>query len=393
MASIQQPELEPINKYSYGDADTDNMIIKGDNHIVLDMLKNKYSNQVKCIYIDPPYNNGEKYNHYRDDKDHDVWLIGITETLTKLNPLLCDEGSIWISIDDSEVHYLKVAADRVFGRKNFITTIVWQQRTTRENRRVFSNNHEYILVYAKTPNSFKQSRNLLPFTSEILSRYKNPDNDPRGPWQSVSANVQSGHAVPSQFYKITAPSGKVHALPNGRCWVYNEKKMNQEISNNNIWFGENGNGVPRIKKFLSQSSTGLTPETLWLATDVGTNKMAKKHLLSIFPDSLVFDTPKPEQLVKRILDIATNEGDLVLDAYLGSGTTTAVAHKMKRKYIGIEIGEHIIDYVSLRMSRVIQGEKGGISKNVDWKGGGGFKFYELNESKYYNEDQVAKSSL
>lgn len=378
MDSIKKCTIDCNEQYSYGNPITDNMIIQGDNHIVLDIMKEQLLNQVKCIYIDPPYNNGERYTHYDDVKDHELWLHDITETLNKLEPLLCDEGSIWISIDDNEVHYLKVAADQVFGRKNFIATIVWQHRTTRENRKLFSNNHEYILVYARNPKAFKRSRNLLSITPEILSRYKNPDNDPRGPWQSISANVQAGHAVENQFYELVAPNGKRHALPNGRCWTTNEIRMKQEILDNNIWFGKDGNGVPRIKKFLSNAIRGVTPETLWMSSDVGSSEMAKKHLLTLFPESPVFDTPKPEQLIKRILEIATDEGDLVLDAYLGSGTTSAVAHKMQRKYIGIEEGSHIVDYVVTRMDRVIQGENGGISKNVNWTGGGGYKYYQLN---------------
>lgn len=374
--------IEYNSQNIYGEKSSDNMLINGDNHLMLDILKEKYTNGIKCIYIDPPYNNGEKYTHYRDDKEHDEWLKDITETLYKLKPLLSDEGSLWISIDDSEVHYLKVAADQIFGRNNFITTIVWQQRNTRENRKVFSNNHEYILVYAKNPKAFKLSRNLLPPSDDMLSRYKNPDNDTRGPWQSITANVQSGHAVKSQFYKIVAPNGKVHMPPNGRCWVYNKERMEQEISKNNIWFGKDGNGVPRIKKFLYQTTLGVTPETLWLGNDVGTNEMAKKHMLRLFPEVPVFDTPKPEQLIKRILEIATDEGDIVLDAFLGSGTTTAVAHKMKRKYIGIEISSYVMDYAISRMRRVIEGECFGVSKAVNWTGGGEFLCYQQN---YYNE--------
>lgn len=383
---IRQYTFKYCNQYSCGSKNTGNIIIYGDNSVALDILKEHFSNQVKCIYIDPPYNNCEKYTYYNDNKQHEVWLEKITKVLYNLKPFLREDGSLWISIDDNEVHYLKVAADRVFGRKNFITTIVWQQRITRENRRVFSNNHEYILVYARDPQKFKFSRNLLPPSEEMVSRYKNPDNDPRGPWQSVSANVQAGHAVKSQFYEIVAPNGKKHLPPNGRCWVYNKARMEQEIQKNNIWFGIDGNGVPRIKKFLPQNNFGKTPETLWMGKDVGTNKMAKKHLLSLFPKKLPFDTPKPEQLIKRILDIATNKGDLVLDAYLGSGTTTAVAHKMGRRYIGIEIGEHILDHVVPRMNNVIAGEIGGISNEVDWQGGGGFNFYYLQSKDSTNSE-------
>ncbi|MCX5727048.1 MAG: site-specific DNA-methyltransferase [Candidatus Saganbacteria bacterium] len=337
-------KLQYIKKHSCGSLSSRNMIIHGDNNIVLDMLRERWQGDIKCIYIDPPYNNREQYNHYQDDKSHEDWVLEMTNIISKLRGFLREDGSLWVSIDESEMHYLKVASDLVFGRQNYITTIIWQQRTTRENRKIFSNNHEYILVYAKNPKKFKAARNMLPPTKDVHSRYKNPDSDPRGPWQSVSANVQAGHAVNSQFYELIAPNGKKHRPPNGRCWIYNKNRMNREIRDNNIWFGANGNGVPRIKKFISNSKVGVTPETLWLSKDVGTTKMAKKHLLSLFPDSLVFDTPKPESLIKRILEIATNEGDLFMDVFLGSGTSAAVAHKMKRKYIGVELGEHVIDY-------------------------------------------------
>jgi|SRR3990167_894537 len=370
--------LKRIEKYSMLNENSNgNMIIQGDNLEVLEYLHGKYSQKVKCIYIDPPYNNGESYTHYDDQSNHEEWLKNISAVLKKLKPLLHTDGSIWISIDDSEVHYLKVEADKVFGRNNFVTTIIWQQRTTRENRKIFSNNHEYILVYCIDKKRFTQARNLLPVTDEILARYKNPDNDLRGLWQSVSANVQAGHAVESQFYEITSPSGKKHYPPNGRCWVYNKERLEREIKNNNIWFGVDGNAVPRIKKFLVDAKPGVTPETIWLGNDVGTSKVAKKHILKLFPDDPVFDTPKPEQLIRRIFDIATDEGDLVLDAFLGSGSTASTAHKIGRRYIGIESGSHGVEYAAKRLQLVIGGEDGGISRDVGWAGGGGFDFYKM----------------
>lgn len=271
------------------------------------------------------------------------------------------------------MHYLKVLCDKIFGRKSFITTIVWQQRNTRENRKAFSNNHEYILVYSPNPESFKKKRNLLPITEDILARYKNPDNDPRGPWQSVSANVQDGHAVASQFYEVIAPNGKRHSPPQGRCWAYNEERMNAEIQAGNVWFGKDGNGVPRLKKFISQRMTGVVPETLWLSSFVGTNKDAKHHLkkLHIYDESL-FDTPKPESLIAQIIEIATNKNELVMDAYLGSGTTVSAAHKLGRNYIGIEKEEKTYNYILERMNQVVAGEKGGISQKVGWTGGGDY---------------------
>ena len=373
--------LMHIPVLSHGQSATGNMIIQGENLNALALLRPELTGLVRCIYIDPPYNNRERYNHYTDDLDHETWLGEITTRLEALAPFLRQDGSLWMSIDDREVHYLKVAADRVFGRKNFVTTIVWQQRTTRENRKVFSNNHEYMLVYAKDAQSFKSSRNSLALTPEAEARHRNPDDDSRGAWQSVSANVQAGHATQGQFYEIIAPNGKRHTPPNGRCWGYSQARMLDEIAKGNIYFGRDGNGVPRIKKFLHEVHPGLTPETLWFATDVGTNKSAKEHLLQLFPDQLVFDTPKPEQLIQRVLQISTDPGDIVLDSYLGSGTTSAVSHKMGRRYIGIERGTHAVTHCVCRLRQVIEGEPGGITKALAWAGGGGFDFYCLCRSK------------
>lgn len=369
--------FERVAKLSLGARRTGNALINGENLEVLEALRPSYGGQVRCIYIDPPYNNGEKYAHYTDDLDHAHWLRDMRARLEALEPLLSDEGSIWISIDDREVHHLKVAADSVFGRGNFVATIVWQHRTTRENRRVFSHNHEYVLVYAKDIRRFAATRNRLVGSAELFSRYKNPDNDPRGPWQSVSANVQDGHATRSQFYTVKAPNGRCHSPPKGRCWVYNEQRMREAVERGDIWFGRDGNGVPRLKGFLKDSTMGLTPPTLWIAADVGTTLAAKKHLLQIFPDAEVFDTPKPESLIQRILEIASDPGDLVLDAYLGSGTTAAVAVKTGRVFIGIERGEHAVTHCVERMRRVLEGEQGGVSTDVNWSGGGGFDFYRL----------------
>jgi adenine-specific DNA-methyltransferase len=343
-------------------------------------LASEFEGKVKCVYIDPPYNNNENYGHYDDRDTHDVWISSIVGCVDRLRRLLSDAGSIWVSIDEKQLHYLKVALDEVFGRENFVTTIVWQQRTTRENRKVFSNNHEYVLLYARNYSTFKASRGLLPWTEAIAGRFKNPDNDPRGPWQSISANAQAGHATASQFYELTAPNGKRHRPPNGRCWIYDQQRMKLEIARGNISFGPTGDNVPRIKRFLSEATRGVTPHTLWLAEEVGTNDSAKKHLLNLLPGAVVFDTPKPEGLIRRILEIATSPGDLVLDAYLGSGTTAAVAQKMGRKYIGIETGDHIITHCVERLRKVIAGETGGISREVGWNGGGGYDFLRLKHA-------------
>lgn len=366
--------------YSTGNKECPNILIHGDNKDVLPELWPVFANGIRCIYIDPPYNNGEIYHYYDDNNTQGDWLRNMRRVLNLLKPLLSKDGSIWISIDDSEMAYLRTEADRIFGTENFAGTIIWQQRKTRENRAVFSCNHEYILVYAKDIKEFKKRRNLLPVGEDFInSKYKNPDNDPRGPWQSVTANVQSGHAVPSQFYTVVSPTGVKHDPPKGRCWIYNEERMKREIAEGNIWFGKDGNNTPRVKKFLRDAKIGLTPETIWLADEVGTSDSAKKQLMTLFPDKEnIFETPKPEELLKRIIEIASDEGNYVLDCFIGSGTTIATAHKLNRHYIGIEIGNQMSELVVKRMNMVIKGESSGISELVGWHGGGNFAFYNFD---------------
>jgi adenine-specific DNA-methyltransferase len=376
------PALYDIQTLSKDDIPQGNLLIRGDNVAVLGQLKQSHEGRIRCAYIDPPYNNQERYTHYQDSRRHEDWLRDVVRCVERIKPLLRADGSLWVSIDDREMHYLKVALDTVFGRENFVSTVVWQQRTTRENRKVFSNNHEYILVYAREAEAFKENRGFLDWDDNTLQRYRNPDNDPRGPWQSVSANVQAGHATASQFYEIVAPKGRRHTPPKGRCWVYGQARMQREIENGNVWFGARGDLVPRLKRFLSDARRGLTPHTLWNAQEVGTNEQAKKHLIELFPDKPLFDTPKPESLIHRILKIASDPSDFVLDAYLGSGTTAAVAHKMGRRYIGIEQSDLAMALCADRLRKVADGEQGGISKSTQWKGGGGFDLCRMVEKSY-----------
>lgn len=365
-------------KVVYGDPDQaeKNLIVHGDNLVALKALLPFYKGKVKCIYIDPPYNTGSAFEHYDDNLEHSQWLSTMVPRLQLLREFICKDGSIWVSIDKEESHYLKVIMDEIFGRKNFVTEIAWQQRTARENRKVFSSNFETIFVYARNYDSFCMVRNPLPLTEEIRARYKNPDNDPRGVWQSVALTVQAGHGTPSQFYTITTPTGRKVNPPAGLCWRYTKERFEELVADKQIYFGATGNNVPRIKKFFSEMPKGVTPETLWLAGEAGTNDLAKKHSVALFGKN-PFDNPKPESLIHRVLSIATNPGDLVLDAFLGSGTTAAVAHKMGRHYIGIEMGTHALTHCIPRLEKVIEGEQGGISETVNWQGGGGFRFYEL----------------
>lgn len=373
--------LDGINDFALeaglcvGEAPTGSAVIHGENLAVLDSLGDAIKGRVKCVYIDPPYNNAEVYRHYDDRLGRRVWLDRMTHRLRALRETLTVDGSLWVSIDDSELINLRQIGDEVFGSGNFISAVVWNHRKTRENRRPFSTNHEYILCYARSAEAFKRSRNMLAAPPEILNRYKNPDNDVRGAWQSVTANVQDGHATKSQFYTLIAPNGRLHYPPKGRCWVYNQTKMDAEIKAGRVYFGRDGNAVPRLKKFLSEAKIGVAPSTLWMADEVGTTDSAKKHLMALLTKEAVFDTPKPEELVHRILHIASNPGDLILDAYLGSGTTAAVAMKMGRDFLGIEQGPHIVTHCVERLRAVYDGETGGISPLVGWKGGNGCGFY------------------
>lgn len=362
-------------KLCVGESRTRSCLIHGENLAVLDSLGDAIKGRVKCIYIDPPYNNAEVYRHYDDRLGRRVWLDRMAHRMNALKATLAVDGSLWVSIDDSELHNLRQIGDDVFGPENFISSVVWNHRKTRENRRPFSTNHEYVLCFARNAEAFKRSRNLLTAPQEILDRYKNPDNDPRGAWQSVSANVQDGHATKSQFYTLVAPNGRPHNPPKGRCWVYNKPKMEAEIRAGRVYFGRDGNAVPRLKKYLAEAKMGVAPSTLWMADEVGTTDSAKKHLMALLAKEAVFDTPKPEGLVQRILHIASNPGELVLDAYLGSGTTASVAMKMGRDFLGIEQGPHIATHCVKRLQAVYEGEAGGISPMVGWKGGGGCAFY------------------
>lgn len=378
---LEDPEKSHHAPVRHTDADRfDNLLIHGDNLLALKALEQDFAGKVKCIYIDPPYNTGSAFEHYDDGIEHSLWLSLMRDRLELLKELLSEDGSLWVSLDDNEQAYFRVMCDEVFGRNSFVTNIIWEKRKTRENRRTFSVKHDYILIYAKKKLIFESFRNDLELNDHILNRYKNPDNDVRGPWQSVAITAQAGHGTSSQFYTIQTPGGKKIDPPKGNCWRFTQKKLNELIADNRIYFGKDGNNVPRQKKFLKENENGgLTPETLWYAEEVGTNDDAKKHINSLFAATdQIFDTPKPEELLKRILHIATNPGDLVLDSFLGSGTTAAVAHKMGRRWIGIELGEHCYTHCLPRLRKVADGEDpGGITKAVGWQGGGGFRFYEL----------------
>jgi adenine-specific DNA-methyltransferase len=360
----------------------DNRLIFGDNLLALKALEAEFAGKVKCVFIDPPYNTGSAFAHYDDGLEHSIWLSMMRDRLEIIRRLLSQDGSLWITIDDNEAHYLKVLCDEVFGRANFVAAMIWEKRRSRENRRVFSFNHDYVLLVTRDRPNFEAIRNPLGLSEEVLERYRNPDNDVRGPWQSVSATAQAGHATASQFYSLTLPSGRVVDPPRGNCWRFTEARMQQEIEAGNIWFGSSGDNIPRIKRFLRDNQDGgLTPETIWPASEVGTNDDAKRGLLQLLQTSEIFENPKPEGLIERVLHIGTNPGDLVLDSFAGSGTTGAVAHKMGRRWIMVELGEHAHTHIIPRLKKVIDGQDpGGITGAVGWKGGGGFRYFRLAPS-------------
>lgn len=364
----QEPEIAPT---------FDNMLIHGDNLLALKALEAEYSGQIKCIYIDPPYNTGNAFEHYDDGYEHSIWLSLMRDRLEILKNLLADDGSIWISLDDNEQAYCKVLCDEIFGRKNFVCNVIWQKKFSPQNdAKWLSDNHDFIIVYAKNKEIWRP--NLLPRSLDMDARYKNLDDDPRGAW--TSGDMLRKDVQKSGLYSVTAPDGTVYNPPSGRSWRFPEYKYKELLADNKIWFGAKGNGVPRIKRFLSDVKQGVTALTIWLHEEVGHNQDAQKEVRK-FNSIDIFATPKPEKLIHRILTLATNPGDLVLDSFLGSGTTAAVAHKMGRRWIGIEMGDHIYSHCLPRLKKVIDCEDaGGITKSVKWQGGGGFKFYELGST-------------
>lgn len=391
VGKYEQKEIEPRilvedKTKSYGNPDSENMLIHGDNLLALKALEQDYAGRIKCIYIDPPYNTGSAFAHYDDNLEHSIWLTLMRDRLLVLRNLLNDElGTIWISIDPDESHYLKVLCDEVFGRKNFIDEIVWQRAYSPINlKKTISRAHDIILVYAKNK-SDSFVLNKLPRSDEANARYKNPDNDPRGVWKSSDLSV--GPAVEENIYEIVTPSGRKVLPPKGYSWRLSKSRFAEYLEDGRIWFGPDGNNVPSIKRFLSEVKDGVVSMTWWPREEVGDNQEAKREIKSLDFVS-VFDTPKSERLIERILTIGSNPGDLVLDSFLGSGTTAAVAHKMGRKWIGIELGDHAYTHCKVRLDKVIDGEQGGISKAVNWQGGGGYKFYELAPSLLVPNEKI-----
>ena len=393
-----------------------NKIIHGDNLEALKALLPEYEGKIDCIYIDPPYNTGEEKWIYNDNVNdphikkwlgevvgiegedlsrHDKWLCMMYPRLRLLRLLLSNTGILFISIDDNEYANLKSICDEIYGITNFVTTFIWEKRKNRENRKVVSCRHDYILCYCFDKNKTERCLKLLPMSDEALSRYQNPDKDPRGLWKSDPATAQAGHATQSQFYTLVAPNGKKHNLPKGRCWLYTEEVMKEAIADGRIWFGESGNNVPRKKTYLLEKERGLTPETILFADDVATNEIAKNNLKDIFSEQVPFTTPKPYQLIEHLLLISSNEDSIILDSFAGSGTTAHAVLNLNhnsqsnRKFIMIEMEDYAEDITAERVRRVIKGYGEG-KKSVEGLGGS-FDYYELGEPLFKEDGNLNES--
>lgn len=406
----RRPRLEPRilledEAYSYHsktrkDGDIfDNVLIKGDNLLALKALEQKYAGQVKCVFIDPPYNTGSAFTYYEDGLEHSIWLGMMRDRIEILRNLMSDDGSLWITIDDNESHYLKVMCDEIFGRDNFVSNLIWEKADSpRNSARQFSTDHDHILVYSKNPNWQPKK---LERTEEANSIYTNVDNDPRGEW--IAGDPFANKPYSRGLYTVHGPTGRAFSPPAGRYWRISEEKLRELDAEGRIWWGPTGSARPSIKRYLAEVGN-LVPRTLWSKNDVGSNRTSKNEMRALFPNEDSFDTPKPEKLLQRVLAIATNPNDLILDSFAGSGTTGAVAQKMGRRWVMVELGDHCETHIVPRLKKVIDGEQGGISNSVDWHGGGGFRYFKLAPSllekdafdqwvisKSYNAEMLAEA--
>ncbi len=357
--------LEPVSEH--GTPGADNLLIQGDNLDALKALLPFYRRRVKCIFIDPPYNTRSAFEHYDDNLEHSQWLSMMYPRLVLLRELLAEDGSIWVTIDDNEGHYLKVLMDEVFGRERFMQNLIWQHSVQSKGYEgIFSLHHNHVHVYANERFSLK----LLPREDKHNRAYSNSDNDPRGLWRS--GDVRNGLFRPNLKYELETPSGgRIRPPDNG--WRWSRETMAQKIASGEVIFSRDEKRI--IRKIYLVDQEGRAPESIWFGDEAGTTRDAKAHLKELRLGD--FGTPKSERLVSRALLLSTNSGDLILDSFLGSGTTAAVAHKMGRRWIGIEMGEHARTHCLPRLQKVIDGEQGGISQAVGWQGGGGFRFLRL----------------
>lgn len=355
----------------------DNRLIFGDNLLALKALEQEFAGKVKCVFIDPPYNTGSAFTHYDDGLEHSIWLGLMRDRLEIIKRLMAEDGSLWITIDDNEAHYLKVMCDEIFGRGNFVSTVVWQKKyAPKSDSKYLSNSHDFVLVFAKNLEKFRLGR--LPKTEKQTGRYTNRDNDYRGAWKA--SDVLRNEVREYAIFPVKLPSGREVMPPTGTSWRYTKEKFAELIADNRIWFGIDGDSKPAYKRFLTEVTDTIPATTIWSHEEAGHTDEAKKEMKSLFISDL-FDTPKPERLISRILLLATQPGDLVLDSFAGSGTTGAVAHKMGRRWIMCELGAHCQTHIVPRLQKVIDGsDKGGVTEATGWQGGGGFRYYKLAPS-------------
>lgn len=360
---------------------SDNMLIQGDNLLALKALEAEYTGKIKCVFIDPPYNTGSAFEHFNDGLEHSLWLTMIRDRLELIYRLLAEDGSLWVTLDDNEAHYFKVMCDEVFGRANYMTSIVWEKDKGRRSDTTFSSSHDYIFIYAKNAVKWGKVRNLLERTQDQIARYKNPDGDPRGPWLQGDNGTAKSSSEGSRF-PVTLPSGRIVVPPPSRGWSFSRETLEKAQSEKRVYFGQNGDGMPIIKRYLNEVQGGVVPRTWWNADESGHNQEAKRdHLNKLLTGVEPFPTPKPERLIEKILSIASNQGDLVLDSFAGSGTTGAVAHKMGRRWILVELGDHAVTHIVPRLTKVVDGlDPGGVTESTNWRGGGGFRFFHLAPS-------------
>ncbi|MBK9427615.1 MAG: site-specific DNA-methyltransferase [Gammaproteobacteria bacterium] len=402
--------LEPVAELSYGAPDSGNLIVQGDNLHALKALLPRYAGQVKCIYIDPPYNTGNEGWAYNDNVNspeirrwlgevvgregetldrHDRWLCMMYPRLTLLRQFLREDGSIWISMDESEIGHLRCLMDEIFGRRRFIACNAWQKRYSRENRGAIGDVHEYVLVYAMNPELFQATRNRVPIDEKQAAVYKNPNNDPNGRWQSISMTAQGYR--PNQMYEIVSPNGNIHRPPEGRCWSTIESEYLKLRANSRIYFGKDGNGVPRIIRYLSDVD-GFVPWTWWPHDEVGHTDEAKKEIQSVLSTQTAFDTPKPTRLIQRILQIASDPDSLILDSFAGSGTTGHAVLKQNaedggnRRFILVEMDENIARTVTAERVRRVAGGYANTKGQAVPGLGGGFQFCRLSPEPLFDAD-------
>ena len=377
---LEDPEKSYHAKHRVTENDIfDNRLIFGDNLLALKALEAECAGKVKCVFIDPPYNTGSAFTHYDDGVEHSIWLSLMRDRLEILRRLMSEDGSLWITIDDNEAHYLKVLCDEVFGRSNFLTSICWEKIYTLKNSaKHFSAMHDFILVYAKNV----ELVHIAPLErgEKQNSGFKNPDDDPRGLWLDSAMHGRNFYSKGT--YIVRSPSGREFTPPPGRYWTVSEENFRALNADGRVWWGKTRDNAPRKKTFLTEVRQGVVPGTIWFYKDAGQNVEAKGEIKELFAEAgEVFITPKPEKLLKQVLSIATNRCDLVLDSFAGTGTTGAVAHKMGRRWIMVELGEHCHTHIIPRLKKVIDDEDpGGVTEAVGWKGGGGFRYYRLAPS-------------